>query len=120
MPLVGDGVADDTAAIQALIDASGGGWVELPAGTFRTTADLTRRADGAYVAGVKLRGKHPKATTILADYNGNASTGAIIGPSTVSNNNPPPPLAMLPFSAIAFPTMRHCPVVDMTPPPALP
>ena len=84
MPLVGDGVADDTAAIQALIDASGGGWVELPAGTFRTTADLTRRADGAYVAGVKLRGKHPKATTILADYNGNASTGAIIRLDTLA------------------------------------
>jgi len=78
MALVGDGVADDTAAIQALIDASGGGWVELPAGTFRTTADLTRRANAATVPGLKLRGKHPLATTILADYNGDVGLGAVI------------------------------------------
>ena len=40
---VGDGVTDDTAAIQAAIDAvetAGGGEVVLPPGTYRTTAEL--------------------------------------------------------------------------------
>ena len=37
-----DGVTNDTAAIQAAIDAAVpvGAWVELPAGTCRITADL--------------------------------------------------------------------------------
>jgi hypothetical protein len=41
---VGDGVADDTAEIQAAIDAviaSGGGMLYIPAGTYKTTSALT-------------------------------------------------------------------------------
>lgn len=50
---VGDGVADDTAAIQAALDAiggSGGGVVSLPRGTFRVTSQLSVRS------GTTLRG----------------------------------------------------------------
>lgn len=50
---VGDGVADDTAAIQAAIDACpAGGVVYLPRGVYKTTATLDLRN------GVTLRGAH--------------------------------------------------------------
>jgi hypothetical protein len=54
---VGDGVADDTAAIQAAIDhasALSGGVVFVPAGNYRTTAEL-RITTG----GLTLRGEGP-------------------------------------------------------------
>jgi hypothetical protein len=54
---VGDGVADDTAAIQAAIDAvyaAGGGEVWFPAGTYLTTAAIKMKRD------VSLRGPDQK------------------------------------------------------------
>lgn len=54
---VGDGVADDTAAIQAALNyaASIGGCLFFPAGTYRTTSPLT------ITRGVSLEGIHPVA-----------------------------------------------------------
>ena len=62
---VGDGVADDTAAIQAALDAAatGGGSVHLPAGRYRLTSPL-RPASFVTLAG-------DGAATVLAP---NAST----------------------------------------------
>ena len=45
--IVGDGIADDTAAIQAALDA--GGLVHLPAGRYRLTAPLRPRSGTALV-----------------------------------------------------------------------
>lgn len=69
---VGDGVTDDTAAIQAAIDslgASTGGTIYLPVGTYRTTAILacTQR-------GVSLIGDGADASIITAEH----STGAVV------------------------------------------
>ena len=69
---VGNGVADDTAAIQAAINslgASTGGTIYLPAGTYRTTAILncTQR-------GVTLTGDGADASIIRAEQ----STGAVV------------------------------------------
>ena len=52
---VGDGVADDTAAIQAAIDAAivqGGGVVFTPAGSFRITTPLAVTSKGVSIIGV--------------------------------------------------------------------
>jgi hypothetical protein len=60
---VGDGVADDTAAIQAAVDAvvaAGGGVVNLGAGTFKITSPITLQSD------VVLRGAG-KHQTVLAE-----------------------------------------------------
>jgi hypothetical protein len=81
-----DGIADDTAAVQAAIDAANGDWVQLPAGACRVTADLVRSASGGWMdakgfyhsPGLKIRGAGMNATTLLADYNGNAAKGAVI------------------------------------------
>ena len=69
---VGDGVADDTAAIQAAINslgASTGGTIYLPAGTYRTTSILscTQR-------GVTLIGDGADASIIRAEHD----TGAVV------------------------------------------
>lgn len=71
---VGDGVADDTAAIQAALDSVGqadgafdvqlksrGGTVFLPAGTYRVTSTLNGRA------GTKLVGAGPNRTRIVSE-----------------------------------------------------
>jgi hypothetical protein len=65
---VGDGVTDDTAAIQAAIDAvyaAGGGHINFPSGTFLTN-NITLKA------GVQLEGKGAYATTIKLKNNANA------------------------------------------------
>jgi hypothetical protein len=48
---VGDGVTDDTASIQAAIDAIPGGTVYVPAGTYKTSATLNCTTIGASVIG---------------------------------------------------------------------
>jgi hypothetical protein len=59
---VGDGVADDTAAIQEAIDAAevAGGGVFLPIGAYKTTSPLTMignaiRLQGAHMLGTEIR-----------------------------------------------------------------
>jgi len=53
---VGDGVADDTSAIQAAIDAlaTTGGIVRLPAGTFKITSALRVAANSIRIVGVGI------------------------------------------------------------------
>lgn len=77
---VGDGVADDTVAIQAAIDAAealvsvdatpahvtGGSIVWLPPGRYRTTALLTLNASG-----VRLCGPSSGASSIVPSHGGN-------------------------------------------------
>jgi hypothetical protein len=60
----GDGVADDTVAVQAAIDAchaAGGGTVYFPGGIYRTTSTLTQYSD------TRILGAGPSASIILAD-----------------------------------------------------
>ena len=85
--LVGDGIADDTNALQGLIDAAQGGRVELPAGRFKITRELTRTANGGEAPGVQLIGRHPSATTIMAAYDGNPNLGAMLRLDTAGISN---------------------------------
>jgi len=67
---VGDGVADDTAAFQAALDATTGGALRVPAGTWRIT-DVLELHHGDVV----LRGDGPQTTVVqievsLADVRG--------------------------------------------------
>ena len=62
---VGNGVADDTSAVQAALSAAGsGGTVFFPAGTYKITSKLTT------VANTVLRGAGRYATTLSKAYNG--------------------------------------------------
>lgn len=64
----GDGVTDDTAAIQLAIDAvvaAGGGIVYLPVGVYLVSSSLTIGASGSTTTGVRLVGAGAYNTTIL-------------------------------------------------------
>jgi hypothetical protein len=69
----GDGVADDTAEIQAAIDAcatAGGGIVYMPPGTYKTSAVLSLdEADGAGYQAVSLLGAGSPSTVISYSSN---------------------------------------------------
>lgn len=61
----GDGKSDDTAAIQAAIDAAAGAEVRIPAGTWLITRSLVFRSPpGRHSAGLKLIGEGVHATII--------------------------------------------------------
>jgi len=63
----GDGSTDDTAAIQAALDAVGSGAVYLPPGNYVTTATLNLN-----VSGQQLLGSGRGGCTILANFRGGA------------------------------------------------
>lgn len=75
---VGDGVTDDTAAIQAAIDSLGavGGVVEVPPGTYKVSSALNI---SSYVC---LRGSGAVASSIIT----NNSTGNVVYINGVSNS----------------------------------
>jgi len=78
---VGDGIADDTIAIQSAIDACpAGAVVFVPAGTYRVTSGL------ALQTGVVLRGAGPAATRIEGD--GVAEKAIIQAGSWDESNSP--------------------------------
>ena len=69
---VGDGVADDTAALQAAIDASVGGRLRIPAGRYRLTASLLLPSN------VIVEGDGDQATVLVGTWtaaNGAGSKG---------------------------------------------
>lgn len=80
---VGDGVADDTAKIQAALDAvqaSGGGMVWLPAGTYKTTAALSLPAL------VSLEGEGQFSIIRAYSCNGlSIQSSNVIGPRRIAN-----------------------------------
>lgn len=84
---VGDGVADDTAAIQAALDV-GPGVVEIPAGSYKLSAYLRVRADrtivayGAYLFGTghtSLVRNCDHTTDSFAEYDGNSNVSVFGG-----------------------------------------
>ncbi|KAL3911829.1 MAG: hypothetical protein SGILL_007130 [Bacillariaceae sp.] len=75
--LVGDSIADDTAALQAALDSAGagnsGGTVLLPKGTFHTTSPLH------IPAGVTLKGQGYGSSPLAIKFDAGASTIAYCG-----------------------------------------
>jgi hypothetical protein len=67
---VGDGVADDTAAIQAAINAGApqGSAIYFPAGTYRTTATVGFTSSNAQQFGLRIVGENNIYTEIKADH----------------------------------------------------
>lgn len=61
---VGDGVADDTAAIQAAINASVGHVVFVPSGTYKLTSMLQ------VIPGISIVGEGPEATAFTLTHSG--------------------------------------------------
>ncbi|MFH5804694.1 right-handed parallel beta-helix repeat-containing protein [Alienimonas sp. DA493] len=90
---VADGVADDTAALQALIDA--GGAVTLPAGPLRITAplvvDLTKTGrtsiSGAGVARLVMAGPGP-AVRVIGSHDGTADPASVSDRVWANENAP--------------------------------
>jgi len=83
---VGDGVTDDTAAIQAALDAvstttSQGGTVWIPQGTYRTTAPLTIESENVFIRGTG----HRKWSSSMA-----TGADATIVPSTILTDHSGP------------------------------
>jgi hypothetical protein len=76
---VGDGVTDDTAAIQATINnaiANGGGLVFIPPGEYRTTAPINITFNK-----IRLEGSQEYASVILSDHTG-------VAVNLATNNQP--------------------------------
>lgn len=75
---VGDGVADDTTAINTAISAMNpiGGMLYFPPGTYRTTAEILFN-----VSTLKLQGASEQSVVILVDHTG-------IGINVATNNRP--------------------------------
>lgn len=75
---IGDGVADDTAAIQAAINASN--VIFFPAGTYKISSTIG--AWGANPIGKTLYGASQKTTTIIASASMTNATMVLLGNST--------------------------------------
>src|SRR6266446_4301751 len=73
IPPVGDGIADDTAAVQSYMEAG----ERLPPGKMRITSDLAHSATIGRSPGITLRGAGMLRTKIIADYNADATKGGI-------------------------------------------
>lgn len=94
---VGDGVTDDTAAIQAAIDSlASGGVVELPAGTYKTTsaielkASVWLRGSGArssYIVGAGTHAVLQCSGTISSVINSGKVSGMTLRASSKTNNS---------------------------------
>lgn len=79
---VGDGVTDDTAAIQAAIDAAAtGGVVHFPVGTYRITSTLHFYADQVWDG---ISGSQVQSGQTTLRFAG--TTGALVGPKTPTTN----------------------------------
>lgn len=79
---VGDGVADDTLALQAAIDAAdslGGGEVRIPPGTYKITVALDLKV------GVSLIGEGRAAVTILQDTSTEEGITLVSGSEVVAS-----------------------------------
>lgn len=87
---VGNGTADDTAAIQAAIDrveSLGGGTVYFPKGTYKITDTLTIDSAGVYLNGEGWKSIITRSTdfgdTLLVT--GNDTTGTVLSDTGISN-----------------------------------
>jgi hypothetical protein len=88
---VGDGVADDTAAIQLAINAAqlaGGGTVFFPAGSYKVSATLLINQPGVYLLGAGMWNTNITRSGDYGDtilFTGNDATGAVISKAGISN-----------------------------------
>jgi hypothetical protein len=83
---VGDGVTDDTIAIQATIDAVeaiGFGTVYFPAGSYLVSTTLTINSDGVYLRGA---GKYISKLVRASDYGDTIFITGVDGTGTLLNN----------------------------------
>lgn len=81
---VGDGVTDDTSAIQAALNAcgtAGGGVVYFPAGTYRTTSAIESKSSGTIIMGSGL-------DSSIIDYRGAGGYAVIFGRSDYNPSIP--------------------------------
>lgn len=101
---VGDGVADDRAAIQAAIDyvsAAGGGIVYFPQGTFRLAATLTPATN------VKLLGAGPGVAVLTGvGINAITTTTASVDVEGLEFNGFALAVSIAPTAAVAIPLVR--------------
>ena len=77
---VGDGVADDTAAIQAALNASVGGDVWFPAGIYKVTATLTIPPRVRLIGNSKLQGGSSQIVSLTANpiFSGTPVSGSTV------------------------------------------
>lgn len=78
---IGDGVTDDTAAIQAAINSLSTGTVSLPVGTFKLTASITLKP------GVSIKGAGQFATTILVATAGITAFSLVFATGSGANHS---------------------------------
>ena len=71
---VGDGIADDTAAVLSYMEAG----ERLPPGDMRITSDLVHTATMGRSPGMALRGAGMLKTRIIGDYNGDPAKGGMV------------------------------------------